>query len=284
MSNNTIIYGPDVVSPTGEILQSPFYHYLVSKPACIFYLVAFGISTALHFGQSVWYRMWWLIPTVVLCGAGELIGWGGRLWSAISPLENNPFLIQIVCTIIAPTPFLAAIFMTFARLTKRLGVQYSRLSPRLYSRIFLTCDIISLIVQAAGGGLAASANDDAGSNLGANIMLGGIIFQLVSLIFSEWDTRIKVLVGGLTFICVCIFIRSVYRLIELADGWSGKVISTQVYFNALDGAMIWIAMLTYNVCHPGLLLGTPSRPFHQENIAMESGFLPSSETLLERRS
>ncbi|CAL1716643.1 unnamed protein product [Somion occarium] len=260
--------------------------------------------------------MWWLMPTVVLCGIGELIGWGGRLWSAISPLENNPFLIQIVCTIIAPTPFLAAIFITFARLTKRLGVQYSRLSPRLYSRIFLTCDIISLIVQAAGGGLAASANDDAGSNLGANIMLGGIIFQLVSLIIfvtlaseyllryihdrpflrfaqknasdtevykngrSEWDTRIKVLVGGLTFICLCIFIRSIYRTIELADGWEGRVISTQIYFNALDGAMIWISMLAYNICHPGLLLRTDLS--HEDTIRMDSGFLPSSETLPRR--
>lgn len=138
MSTNSSEFGPDVILPTGEILQSPFYHYLVSKPASVFFVTVFTISTVLHFGQSVWYRMWWLIPTAVLSGAGEMAGWSGRLWSSIRPLNNTPFSIQIVATIIAPTPFLGAIFMTFSRLTKRLGTKYSRLSPRRYSRIFLT--------------------------------------------------------------------------------------------------------------------------------------------------
>ena len=40
--------------------------------------------------------MWWLLPTAVLCGVGEVLGWSGRLWSAISPLADNPFLIQYV--------------------------------------------------------------------------------------------------------------------------------------------------------------------------------------------
>lgn len=110
--------GPDVILPTGEILQSPFYHYLVSKPASVFFVTVFTISTGtrapqrktyaresfrpdgkihplvLHFGQSVWYRMWWLIPTAVLSGAGEMAGWSGRLWSSIRPLNNTPFSIQ----------------------------------------------------------------------------------------------------------------------------------------------------------------------------------------------
>lgn len=39
-------------------------------------------------------------------------------------------------------------------------------------------DAVALVVQAAGGAMASSANDVAGSKLGANIMLGGIVFQL----------------------------------------------------------------------------------------------------------
>lgn len=37
---------------------------------------------------------------------------------------------------------------------------------------------MALVVQAAGGGMASSAEDAAGSELGANVMLGGIVFQL----------------------------------------------------------------------------------------------------------
>ncbi len=39
-------------------------------------------------------------------------------------------------------------------------------------------DIVSLIVQGAGGGIAASADDHDGATLGGNIMLGGIVFQM----------------------------------------------------------------------------------------------------------
>lgn len=37
--------------------------------------------------------------------------------------------------------------------------------------IFLTADILSLLIQAAGGGIASSANTLSGSNVGGNVML-----------------------------------------------------------------------------------------------------------------
>jgi hypothetical protein len=40
--------------------------------------------------------MWWLLPTAALCGIGELAGWTGRLWSALSPTDSTPFTIQSV--------------------------------------------------------------------------------------------------------------------------------------------------------------------------------------------
>jgi hypothetical protein len=46
----------------------------------------------------------------------------------------------------------------------------------------------------------------------------------------------------------------VYRVIELQDGWLGRIIRTQVYFNVLDGAMVTLAMCTFNFAHPGSLL------------------------------
>ena len=64
------------------------------------------------------------------------------------------------------------------------------------------------------------------------------------------DIRMKIMIGGLAFSTICLFIRyvnpskktipvaykpprAVYRTIELADGWNGRIISTQVYFSAL---------------------------------------------------
>jgi hypothetical protein len=49
--------------------------------------------------------------------------------------------------------------------------------------------------------------------------------------------------------------RSVYRTIELQDGWTGRIIHTELYFNVLDGGMVTLAVFTMNFIHPGVFLG-----------------------------
>ncbi|KAJ6525956.1 RTA1 like protein-domain-containing protein [Mycena capillaripes] len=262
------------------------YGYVPSEAVAVLFLALYGISTVLHIGQATYFRLWWLLPTAALCGIGELIGWGARLWSSISPTASTPFTIQISSTIIAPTPLLAASFMIFSRVVQQLGAQYSWLTPKWYTIIFLPCDIIALVVQGVGGGMASSANDLAGANRGARVMLGGIGFQFaVIIVFSALaldftqrylrdkparpntdpnprallTPRFKIMLAALAFSTTTLFIRSVYRIIELTGGWEGRIIHTEVYFNVLDGGMVVLAIFTLNFAHPGLLL-QPSRP------------------------
>ena len=54
--------------------------------------------------------------------------------------------------------------------------------------------------------------------------------------------------------------RSVYRTIELVDGWEGRIIKNELYFNVMDGAMIVASMFCLNVFHPGRLLGPGGVP------------------------
>ncbi|KIP07455.1 hypothetical protein PHLGIDRAFT_30017 [Phlebiopsis gigantea 11061_1 CR5-6] len=268
------------------IANSP-YHYIPTEGVCITFIVLFGLATAAFFFSAIRFRLWWLLPTACLAGIGEIVGWAGRLWSSLNYMNSNAFLAQITCTIIAPTPFLAACFIIFSALSQRLGPAYSRLSPRWYSRIFLTCDIIALVIQGTGGGIASSADDDSTQNLGSNIMLAGIVFQLVALsifmslmaefywrflttrpfggvasnssastlyISRHWNTKLKLMSAALSFSTVTLFIRSIYRVIELAGGWNGRIISTQVYFNVLDGAMVVLAMYSLAIINPGYFL------------------------------
>ncbi|RPD62895.1 RTA1-domain-containing protein [Lentinus tigrinus ALCF2SS1-6] len=275
-----------------DVSLSP-YGYIPTRYVCYIFAVLYTVSTVLHFGQAIHRRAWFLLPTAVLAGIGEMIGWGGRLWSSYQPLADDPYMMQIVCTIIAPTPLVAALFITFGRMSERLGEQYSRLGARLYSRVFLTCDIISLVIQSAGGGIAASTNDHDLAQLGSNIMLAGIVVQLVSLsvftiLMTEYLVRyvreapvkplvmlnnssemtvtdvytekrpmaspMKLLVLGTCLETLFLYVRAIYRTIELADGFDGRIIQTEVYFNVLDGAMVVLAMYTLNVLHPACLL------------------------------
>ncbi|EKM61073.1 uncharacterized protein PHACADRAFT_247431 [Phanerochaete carnosa HHB-10118-sp] len=282
---------PSAVPSLSPSEVSP-YGYVPNKGLCIAFVVLFGLSTLLHFLAAFKFRLWWLIPTACLMGTGEVIGWVGRLWSSMNVVAHTPFTMQIVCTILAPTPLLAAIFIIFTRMAETLGVRYSRLTPKWYSVIFLTCDIIALVIQGLGGGIAADAKTLSATNLGANIMLAGIVFQLVAmLVFSvlaagyfyrfikdrpvrgkgfdpgyrdsiattvngprSWDRRLKLMTLGLCISTLFLIIRAIYRTIELGDGWNGKVLRTQVYFSVFDAAMVVVATYALNIFNPGVLL------------------------------
>ncbi|KIM37554.1 hypothetical protein M413DRAFT_448364 [Hebeloma cylindrosporum] len=262
--------------------ESP-YNYIPSRTTAIVFLAFYGVSTLLHVGQATRYRMWWLLPTACLCGLIEILGWSGRLWSSFSPLLSIPFQIEITCTIVAPTPLLAVNFVVLGEIIHRLGAQYSRLSPKWYTIIFCTCDVVSLVIQGIGGGFAATAPDLEGANRGANIMLGGIVFQLAVIVFysilaveyyiryhkrapiaskagmqarGECTWKLKMMTYTLAFSTTLLFIRAIYRTIELSEGWNGRIISNELYFNVLDGAMVTIAMYVINFGHPGMLLGS----------------------------
>ncbi|KAF8192151.1 RTA1-like protein [Pholiota molesta] len=271
------------------------YGYIPSEAVAIIFIVLFSLSTLAHVGQAVRYRQWFLFSTAILCGSLEILGWASRLWSSFSPLNNTPFKIEITATIIAPTPLLAANFVIFGRIIRALGQKYSRMRPRLYTIIFTSSDVASLVVQGLGGGVASSATTLEGANRGSNIMLGGIVFQLIIIVIfsvcaivyfidynkdahsdqviareknggSESSTmegdvgrgvftpKLRTMTYGVAFSTIVLFIRGVYRIIELADGWHGRVIHTQVYFNVLDGMMIVLAIYTINFVHPGMFL------------------------------
>ncbi|KAL1683203.1 RTA1 like protein-domain-containing protein [Schizophyllum commune] len=261
------------------------YGYVPTEWASIFFLVLFGITTLAHLGQAIAYRGWWLIITLVFCGSMECVGWACRLWSNRDILADNAYKIQCVSVmlIVAPTPLLAANFVMMGRIVRRLGVKYSRLSPRLYTIVFASTDVISLLVQGGGGGVAVGADTLEGAERGGNIVLGGICLQLAVIVFfsiiaSEffWGyfkdrprpklaathleprgmlTRNLILaVGCLGSSTFLLLIRAVYRVIELADGWNGTIIKTEAWFLVFDAAMVVIAMFIVNGLHPGWLL------------------------------
>jgi hypothetical protein len=48
-----------------------------------------------------------------------------------------------------------------------------------------------------------------------------------------------------------LFVRTVFRAIELSEGFGGKLANNQLTFMILDGAMVIIASICMTVMHPG---------------------------------
>ena len=114
MSRQTIYPNHTEVFPNGTIITLPpdHYGYAPTEWVCALFVALYALSacmwspiplnygprnwssTGIHLGQAVRYRMWWLIPTAVLAGLGEVLGWSGRLWSSRNLPLNTPFLIQ----------------------------------------------------------------------------------------------------------------------------------------------------------------------------------------------
>ncbi|TFK26902.1 RTA1 like protein, partial [Coprinopsis marcescibilis] len=271
--------------------------YIPNQRSALIFLSLFALSTLLHTGQLVKKRTWFMIQTVVFCGVLETVGWASRLWMHHDPYSEISFNLQIVTLIIAPTPLLAANFVVFGRIITRLGYNYSRMRPRMYTIVFVSCDVLSLVVQAAGGAMAASAEDLEGANMGANIMLGGIVFQLFVIVVytvlaleyfvryiqdrptsnnapqipeeKALTKKIKIMLLAMAFNTICLFIRAIYRTIELAEGWRGRIIQTEIYFDVLDGAMIVLAIYTFNFAHPGWMLELSEEEKYKESVSNE---------------
>ncbi|KAI2622406.1 RTA1-domain-containing protein [Hypoxylon sp. NC1633] len=232
------------------------YGYRPSLAAGITFCILFGIAVFGHGFQTIRLRRW--TSGLLTIGAStELIGWAGRTWSSECPYNQNAYLIQITTLIIAPVFFTAALYVLLGTFISILGQEYSLISARTYTIIFMTCDVVSLVVQAAGGAMASSAaGQQKDTKLGTNIMVAGVIFQLVAMTAfallaldfcrrsSKLDTPReynKILVASLISL-IAIYARSIFRAIELIEGWTGYLMMYEAYFIALDGALMAIAV------------------------------------------
>jgi len=211
--------------------------------------------------------MWWLF-VLVLGGITEIIGYAARIYSWYDDTNLNAFLAQTVTLIIAPAFFSAALYVVFGQIINTVGRQYSILEPKWYIIVFVIADLISLIVQAVGGGQAAVATQTNGdASNGTHIMVAGICWQMFSMsvyvllviiyIFRirkakvELTGNMKIFASGMSIVTLMIFIRCIYRTVELLGGWSGYIITHEVYFACLDGLPMIIALITFNIFHPG---------------------------------
>lgn len=187
-----------------------------------------------------------------------------------------------MCLTIGPAFLTASIYLCLGRIVIVYGQNISRFSPKFYTLTFVICDFISLLLQAVGGALAATQDASDPSRTGVDIMIGGLAFQVVSLTifiglsmefgyraykareselnFDFFDLRkrtmFRVLPYAIAIATITIYIRCVFRVAELKDGFGGDLANDQTAFMILEGPMIIIATIALTVCHPGVAFGS----------------------------
>ncbi|MCJ1337027.1 hypothetical protein MMC09_002306 [Bachmanniomyces sp. S44760] len=142
---------------------------------------------------------------------------------------------------------------------------------------YLICDFLSLLLQAAGGAIASGADTISKNNMGRDIMVAGLGFQVGSLalfiaLTAEFALRawkrqgelepsfstlrssfkFRAFLFALALATVTIFTRCCFRVGELSQGFHGKLANQEVTYMVLEGAMVCIAVISLTVFHPGV--------------------------------
>ena len=154
------------------------YTYHPSLAAALIFIILFALTTTLHIYQLTKTRAWYLTPIVIggLCTQPypplphllirnitvEFIGYIGR---AIASQQGHdwtlgPYIMQSLLLLLAPAFFAASIYMSLSRIAQSIGAgDRCFISPRWMTRVFVTGDVLSLLVV-AGGERTPSFSDD----------------------------------------------------------------------------------------------------------------------------
>lgn len=241
-------------------VEDSIYGYYPSLPANAFFLALFAICLAFNLFFGTRYKTWTYMLAMGLGCLAQVIGYVGRILLHNNPFGQVGFEMQICCLTLAPAFNSAAIYLTLKHVALAFGPEWSRLRPKFYTWIFITFDLLALILQGAGGGIAATAgNNESLRNVGDDLMMTGISWQVATLlvfgvmvgdyIVRRWkapaplskeaastknDRKFQLFAVALVIAYLAIFTRCVYRIAEMAGGWRNPIMQTERLFIGLD--------------------------------------------------
>ncbi|KAK0648385.1 parasitic phase-specific protein PSP-1 [Cercophora newfieldiana] len=281
---NVIIFGPRA-NCTFELcsLEMTVYRYQPSIPANASFIAFYALATLIHTYLGLRWRRWWFTICINIGCVNAMIGYAGRIMLHYNPWSFAAFMIQIVCVTTGPVYYCAAIYITLALSIQALSPSHSRFNPKLFYWIFLPCDMVSLVLQAAGGAISTSTSGE--GQVGVDLAIAGMAFQVFTMLMfcaflgdyliryfkaqargeiSLESARRGIKGTGMRrvmlffgFICVAIvltLLRCVYRLVELREGYSGSLLHDEGLFIALEGVVILVVVYCLMIGHPGLVL------------------------------
>ncbi|EED20880.1 sphingoid long-chain base transporter, putative [Talaromyces stipitatus ATCC 10500] len=167
---------------TLEICPLSYAHttYLPNLGGNAFFVAVFALFIPIQIYLGVRTRTWGYMVGMVCGLILEVLGYIGRIKMRDNPFIDRWFEMYIISLTIAPAFLSAAIYLSLARIVSVYSIELTRIKQRGYTLIFVTCDIFSLLLQAAGGAITTS-NDNSTVQAGINIMIAGLSTQVASL-------------------------------------------------------------------------------------------------------
>ncbi|KAK5044913.1 hypothetical protein LTR84_010285 [Exophiala bonariae] len=278
-ANTTLIPWHDCrsLSPQCPVASST-YGYAPSFGGNTYFIALFSACGITQVSCGFRYKTWAYQLAMVLACIDQAIGYAGRLMLHNNAFDRSGFQIQIICLVLGPAFNSAALYLVLKHIVLTFGPEASKIRPDWYTWIFITGDLISLIIQALDGSFSATAGGDRHrQDLAESFVIAGVSFQVVTLFFfavaTVWyahrrrctkymvlsteaqmflkDSKFRMFIFGFVAAFVFIFIRCVFRIFEMAGGWRNEIMRNEVAFMVLDWCMICVATVIQTVLHPG---------------------------------
>lgn len=279
-------------------MSQSIYGYRPDLAATLIFLIVFAISGVVHLGQGIKTRTWFFGIAMFIGCVSEVIGYASKMLLYQNVFSSNGFKISLVMLTLAPAFYCAGLYYTLKHIVLSFGSAYSRLPAAWYTYIFISCDVLSIVLQAIGGGISAAADSQPDKlDQGKNIMVAGLVLQVITLVIfgvlaadfafsmhrkqqqlsTEATTlgrsrQFRLFLLALFVAYIAILIRCAYRVAELAGGWSrnNSVLRDEGLFIGLDSVPVAIATLVLNVWQPGWCFPKPSRDQSRKVVDREN--------------
>lgn len=243
-------------------IKASIYGYYPILACNAFFAALFGVCFIVNMGLGWRYRTWTYMLVMSLACLAACIGYVGRCIMHSNPFGDVGFEMQICCLTMAPAFNSAAMYLILKHLVLQFGREWSRIRPKYYTWAFILADMFALILQAAGGGIAATSGNNASlRDVGDRLMITGIAWQVLTLLIFATattdftvrrfksseplspaaqslfnNTKFRIFIAGNLVAYLAIFVRCVYRIAEMANGWRNPIMQDQALF---IGAESW---------------------------------------------
>ncbi len=306
---------PNPNPPDGETSVN-IYGYTPWIALCIFSVAFFGVALFVHAGYAVYAaRRRKKLSTAsfddqqetkhldaepdgslnggvatfeVLFSVGcalEVVGYAFRTASSRNPFVLTSFILNYFMIVVAPVFFSASQYYCLSLLLQR-HLSYAELLPlsgKAIIAIFVTADVVTIMMQIAGAALVGVAESDRASGKvppltptqANDILRAGLAVQVFSItIFllllsvllykvarrglinaaSPDAWRRRAVLAVLAFSTFFIYLRTVFRLAEAASGVTSGISLNQPLFVALETVPVFVAVLLWTVLPLHVLL------------------------------
>ncbi|KAH8664754.1 RTA1 like protein-domain-containing protein [Ilyonectria robusta] len=240
------------------------WRYLPNKGAAVLFLLLFL--------ASFFYISWKIYKTkarfcnVFAVGCFfEVVGYGARASAHDKTGKIMTYAIQNMFILVAPTLFAASIYMTLGRIITSIQAEkYSMIRPSRLTKTFVTGDVLSFVIQGGSAGLMVIQKPGL-AEWGERLVMIGLVVQvvmfalfgIVAVVFHRrmrsaptvdsfdglipWEEALYMLYA----VSALIMVRSLFRVVEFAQGQSGYSLTHEWTMYVFDSLLMFAVAVLF---------------------------------------